>query len=61
MKKDVRMKEVISFLKDCIANRFATTDVGLAGKCLMTHKSFQLSEDCSNRRLIGHYQMRLNN
>lgn len=52
------MREVISFLKECVANRFTTSDSGLAGKCLMTHKSFQLSEDCGNRRLIGLSELR---
>lgn len=47
------MKEVISFLKECLEERSGMTDKGLAGCCLMSNRSFQLTEECEKDPLLG--------
>lgn len=52
------MIEVIAFMKECMAAASQNTDRGLAGKCLLKHKSFQLAENCIDNPLIGLSELR---
>ncbi len=51
--KSIDMKSLLRLMKECLKSSKDNTDKGLAGHCLMNGRSFQLTSDAANDRLIG--------
>lgn len=51
--KSIDMNTLLRFMKECLKASKGNTDKGLAGNCLLNGRSFQLTSESTNDRLIG--------